>query len=655
MPGPDEQDEWYDAGRPPAASRRDHPAGPPTPRTPPADPRARSGQRRRSDQPRQAAPPPRTSPGPGPDGMPTTELPRGTGGQQPPRTRPPPPRPPRPAAPSPTEQVGRRPVAPSPSPESAPSPARPEPRGTHLPPYSEPDLGADGQPRKLTVTRIAAQRSKELTHRGVQLFRRATTADGAEQSGLTHLTYAVMANYAVDAALAVALANTLFFAAAAAESTGKVLLYLLITVAPFAVIAPFIGPLLDRIQNGRRIALAATSFGRALLAVVMAFNFDSWILYPCALLMMVLSKSFGVLKAALTPRVLPEQSTLVKTNSRLTVFGLIAGGVAGGVAAGFAGLTNSPGALLWTAVCGIAGGVLCLKIPAWVESTEGEVPVQNSEVLQRGRQRMFPPSVSATLWANVANRIETGFLALFIAFVVKTEYAEVSGFNQLLLLGIVGAAAGAGGFLGNGLGAKLPLTRPELVSAGAVACVALTTFVAILVPGLAMGAVVGLVGSTASSLAKVCLDSAIQAELPEASRASAFGLSESALQLAWVFGGVVGLLLGGVLHLSGDPVYMVGFAVVTVLVGVGLAQSWLARSGRALLPGLAASWEKRRTAKYLKSTGVTTAQPPPVTQGPPDPASPTVPPSTLPMDGSPGGAVDGTRPRRGPRKAGERR
>ena len=46
--------------------------------------------------------------------------------------------------------------------------------------------------------------------------------------------------------VAVALANTLFFAAASAESKSKVALYLLITIAPFAVIAPLIGPALDR-------------------------------------------------------------------------------------------------------------------------------------------------------------------------------------------------------------------------------------------------------------------------------------------------------------------------------------------------------------------------------------------------------------------------
>ena len=225
------------------------------------------------------------------------------------------------------------------------------------------------------MTRVAAFRSRELTTKGVQIFHRAATADGADRSGLTSLTYAVMGNYAVDAALAVALANTLFFAAATAESTGKVLLYLLITVAPFAVIAPLIGPALDKLQHGRRIALAASSFARAVLAIVMAVNFDSWVLYPCALGMLVLSKSFGVLKAAVTPRVLPPDITLVKTNSRLTVFGLIAGGVAGALAAALSWAFGSTGALIFTAVLSVVGGWLCLRIPAWVESTEGEVPV----------------------------------------------------------------------------------------------------------------------------------------------------------------------------------------------------------------------------------------------------------------------------------------
>ena len=67
--------------------------------------------------------------------------------------------------------------------------------------------------------------------------------------------------------------------------------------------------------------------------------------------------------------------------------------------------------------------------------------------------------------------METGFLALFIAFVIKSEYAGASAFTQLLLLGVVGVAAGIGGFIGNGLGARLPLSKPETVSICSLAAV----------------------------------------------------------------------------------------------------------------------------------------------------------------------------------------
>ena len=172
------------------------------------------------------------------------------------------------------------------------------------------------------------------------LVHRAATADGADKSGLTALTWPVVANFAVDAAMAVALADTLFFAAASGESKGKVALYLLITIAPFAVIAPLIGPALDRLQHGRRVALATSFMLRTALVVVLIANFDgatgsfpSWVLYPCALGMMVLSKSFSVLRSAVTPRVLPPSIDLVRVNSRLTTFGLLGGTMVGGAIA----------------------------------------------------------------------------------------------------------------------------------------------------------------------------------------------------------------------------------------------------------------------------------------------------------------------------------
>ncbi|MGH3611294.1 MAG: MFS transporter, partial [Pseudonocardia sp.] len=411
------------------------------------------------------------------------------------------------------------------------------------------------------------------------------------------LTYATMMTYAVDAAVAVALANTLFFAAATAESKANVALYLAITVAPFALVAPVIGPLLDRFQRGRRAALAISFAGRAALGVVMAFQYDTWLLYPAALGVMVLSKSFLVLKAAVTPRVLPSAITLVTTNSRLTTFGLASGAVFGGVAVAVAALFGSSGALFYTAGLAVLGAALCLRIPRWVESTAGEVPAA-LRTTARGRRSMGRGVVVA-LWGNGSIRVLTGFLTLFVAFVVKTQTeGNPDPTQQLLLIGIIGASAGVGAFAGNAVGSRQYFTRGDtsrltrgdasrLTRGGTsrragntivLVCIVIPVIAAVaaaVLPGVGSAAVVALAAASCSALAKVCLDAVIQRDLPEESRASAFGRSETVLQLAWVFGGVLGVLLP-------HTTYWIGFTVVAAVVTLGGVQTALITRGRGL-------------------------------------------------------------------------
>jgi hypothetical protein len=432
-------------------------------------------------------------------------------------------------------------------------------------------------PRKLTVTRVIIYRTQQLAVRWARAFRRAAHADGAGRSGLAALTYAVMLNSAADATVAVALANTLFFSAATGESRTKVALYLLITVAPFAVIAPIIGPALDRVQRGRRLALAASSVARALLAVVMALHFNDWMLYPAALGSMVLSQSFGVLKAAVTPRVLPPEITLVKTNSRLTTFGLAAAMVFGAVAAGFTKLFGSPGALGFTAAICLAGGWLCLHIPAWVEVTEGEVPASLSAHPHRPKRQPMGRHVVVALWGGGTLRLLTGFLTLFSAFVIK-GVTEHSPSRQLLLLGVIGASAGVGNFLGNGVGARLSIGQPHRVVLGCLSGALVMTVVAAAIPGIPTTAMLAMVAATASALAKVSLDAVVQRDMPEESRASAFGRSETILQLGWVFGGALGVLL--------PATFWLGFTVLSALLALGLTQAVMFDLGKSLVPGL---------------------------------------------------------------------
>jgi hypothetical protein len=475
-------------------------------------------------------------------------------------------------------------------------------------------------PRKLTVTRVAALRSRELTNKGIATFRRAATADGADKSGLTALTYATMANFASDAAIAVALANTLFFSAATGEDKTKVALYLLITIAPFAVIAPLIGPLLDRLQHGRRIALA-TSFGlRTVLAVVLVFSFDSWALYPAALGTMVLSKSFAVLKSAVTPRVLPPEIDLVKVNSRLTVFGLVGGTIgAGAIAAAAAWMFGSSGALWLCAGITVFGAYLSMRIPSWVEVTEGEVPATltyhgsdaRTEVLDTrteaivtasGKRQPLGRVVVTGLWGNGTIRVLTGFLTLFIAFVAKSN-TDQAPLMQAATLGLVGVAAAIGNFAGNATGARIALGRPALIVLRCTAAAVVVSAVVAATDHVLAAALAALVAACASALAKVSLDASLQQDLPEESIASGFGRSETVLQLSWVLGGAMGVLLPTELS--------VGFSVVTVVLVLGFTQTFLTHRGKSLLPGLGGKRPEHATTetaagRHARTAGHTT-------------------------------------------------
>jgi MFS family permease len=499
----------------------------------------------------------------------------------------------------------------------------------YLPPLGEqpePDRGSDTPPRgpapgeRITVTRAAAQRSREMGSRMYWMVQRAATADGADKSGLTALTWPVVANFAVDAAMAVALANTLFFAAATGESKGRVALYLLITIAPFAVIAPLIGPALDRLQHGRRVALATSFALRTALALVLTMNYDgatgsypSMVLYPCALAMMVFSKSFSVLRSAVTPRVMPPTIDLVRVNSRLTVFGLLGGTIAGGAIAGgveFActHLFNLPGALFVVIAFTVAGALLSMRIPRWVEVTEGEVPATLSYRRGRGQPRIwghspasgrhphprvgdwneevkkvggtlrqpFGRNIITSLWGNCTIKVMVGFLFLYPAFVAKAHQAN--GWVQLGMLGMIGAAAAIGNFAGNFTSARLQLGRPAVLVVRCTVAVCAVAVAASVAGTLIAAAIATLVTSGSSAIAKASLDASLQHDLPEESRASGFGRSESTLQLAWVLGGALGVLVYTELW--------VGFTAVSAILILGLAQTLVSFRGDSLIPGL---------------------------------------------------------------------
>ena len=402
-------------------------------------------------------------------------------------------------------------------------------------------------------------------------------ADGARESGLTALMYATIANFAVDAVLAVSLAGTLFFSATTGESKGSVAAYLLVTIAPFAVLAPVIGPLLDRIRTGRRIAMSLTFAARVILAAVLLQNFDSWLLYPAALGMLVLSKSYGVLKSSVTPRLAPENLDLVRANARLMITGHIGGSMVVGAAAAAVAFVFSPKEALWLLlVCALVGIYLCGLIPSTAESSGDEVfadpfaptddlgpamgapdgeeaptvvaPIASSassSLIGRWRRSMsvrFPDATRTAMWGTAMQRLGTGFMTIYVAFVAKSSHT-LSGAEQLALLGVVGAAGGVGTFLGNAVGSRVKFSRPRFTVIMLAVVSLASVVVAAVVDGVPTAAVATLLLSLGSAISKSCLDATIQSGLNPSAQASAFGLSETTLQLSWVLGGTLGLLL----------------------------------------------------------------------------------------------------------------
>lgn len=400
-------------------------------------------------------------------------------------------------------------------------------------------------------------------------IRKATHAHGAGESGLGKLIELHAVNGAGDVMITVALASTVFFSVPTDEARGRVALYLAITMAPFTVLAPVIGPLLDRLPHGRRAAMAGAMLARALLALIIsgAVASGSLELYPAALGVLVASKAYGVVRSAVVPRLLPPHFSLVKANSRVTLGGLLATGLAAPVGAALHAVGPS-WPLYGAFVLFVAGTFLSFSLPPKVDSAKGEdraLLASDEEHLhgperkaasRRPGLRTVGPAVIHALVANAALRSLSGFLIFFLAFLLREH--PLTGESAAVSLGIVGVAAGTGNALGTAVGAWLRSRAPEVIIVTVVAIVLGAAIIAAVFFGAFLVACLAAVAGFAQALAKLALDALIQRDVPELVRTSAFARSETLLQMAWVLGGAIGIVLplNGVLGLS------VGAAIV---------------------------------------------------------------------------------------------
>ncbi len=149
--------------------------------------------------------------------------------------------------------------------------------------------------------------------------------------GVTRFAVANSISAAGDALVAVAMAGSLFFSVSPDASRRQVLLYLGITMVPFAAVAPLIGPAIDRFSRGHRWIAAVFFAIRAVAALALAAFLYDLAFYFLALLLVVMSKASGILKQAIVPGLVDDASQLVAANSRLTAATTIAAGVGAAV------------------------------------------------------------------------------------------------------------------------------------------------------------------------------------------------------------------------------------------------------------------------------------------------------------------------------------
>ncbi|WP_455430586.1 MFS transporter [Paractinoplanes durhamensis] len=387
---------------------------------------------------------------------------------------------------------------------------------------------------------------------GAWATRRVGTArakGAANEIGMIRLFDLHAISCAGDTLIAIGLAGTIFFNVPLGEARSKVALYLLITMVPFALLAPVVGPLLDHFRHGRRYALAVTMLGRAFLAYVISDHLFGWGLYPAAFGVLALSRAYGVARSAAVPRLLPEGIGLSQVGARASVYGTFAGAVVAPV--GLLAFKFGPQWPLRVAtIIFVVGMVISLRLPPRADSDPPEEvprPWRAALGLSRGGDRPLSGKlVIAALLGSASLRLLYGFLLLFLAFVIMANQLDTDVLGKDIgrqgAVGLIGGALAVGTFLSTAAGTRLRIRRPLALQSAGLTITAGVAVLSAIFYNLPMLALLALITAIFSGISKLAIDASIQERVPERLRASAFAHSETVLMIAWVAGGAIGII-----------------------------------------------------------------------------------------------------------------
>ena len=357
-----------------------------------------------------------------------------------------------------------------------------------------------------------------------------------------------------DAAMVVALADSLFFDIDLDAARSRVLLFLALGFAPFLVVAPLIGPMIDRVAGGRRFVIQLVSVARVVLTLLMAVSLDALALFPLVFGSLVLQKTYAVSKSAIVPSTVRSEAELVEANSKLGLIAGLTGVVAVIPAALLLKVVGAPATLVYSALLFAGAFVAATRLPpdvvAATDADAEEVRELHSSNIELGAVAM------------TALRGMVGFTFFHLAFWLRSQDQ-----GTLWFAAVVGLSALAA-MLGNAVASavRVRVREETMLSIALLVCAVAGLGVAAL--GGPLGAVIlaGVLNFMAA-LGRLSFESIVQRDAPGANRGRAFAVFETRFQLAWALGaflavaiqvpGVVGFLVVGVAA-AGTSFYLWG-------------------------------------------------------------------------------------------------
>jgi MFS family permease len=422
---------------------------------------------------------------------------------------------------------------------------------------------------------------------------RSLAADAFATSPFTRLARVHAFSVATDTLVTVSLAGTLFFSIPSGAARDKVALYLLLTMAPFAVVAPLVGPAIDRLEGGRRLMLVLATGARALVCLFMVSHVDDLFLFPAAFLILVLGKAYGIAKAALVPTVVTDETELVRANSRLSLLSGVIGLAVGAPAAGIGALFGPGAALVLAALTSGTASALATRLAPAVVAPEP--PDTAEEVELRGAGIVHASEAMGLLRGIV------GFLTFVLAFDLKgggndapvpvglaigRVTRHIAGFPTVGTghattapawhFGAVLVASVAGALLGAVAAPRLrQMFNEERILVGTLILVAGGGFACALQGGLLASAGCALFVGVGASAGRLAFDAIVQRDAPDANFGRSFAGFETRFQLLWVIGAFLPVIV---------PIpARLGFVVVAGAAGFGAFAYWTASKRSAVL------------------------------------------------------------------------